>query len=88
MLNYTLTLYPKVVYVFGGRHGFCAVYDNEVEYLPSSALGLAQWFGVTAFLFCVHSMVGIQSNSLMFCLLFLYHSLLLGDTTGIHDEKA
>ncbi|XP_064404830.1 uncharacterized protein LOC135350057 isoform X2 [Halichondria panicea] len=46
-----------VVYVFGGQHGFCAVHDNEVEYLPSSALGLAQWFGVTAFLFCVHSMV-------------------------------
>ena len=71
--------------MFGGQHGFCAVHDNEVEYLPSSALGLAQWFGVTAFLFCVHSMVGSRSNSLLFC--SLYHSLLLGDTTGIHNEK-
>ncbi len=43
--------------MFGGNHGFCAVYNNEVEYLPSSAMGVAQWFGVTAFLFCVHSMV-------------------------------
>ena len=40
---------------------FCAV-DNvggagPVEYLPSSWKGVAMWFGVTAFLFCVHSMV-------------------------------
>ena len=43
---------------------FCAV-DNvagasPVEYLPSSWKGVALWFGVTAFLFCVHSMVSGQ----------------------------
>ena len=51
---------PQVVYVFGAirHHVFCAVYRDEVKYVPSEWQGIALWFGVTAFLFCVHSMVG------------------------------
>ena len=52
---------PQVVYVFGGQtQVFCAVAGvggQSVEYLPSSWKNVALWFGVTAFLFCVHSMV-------------------------------
>ena len=51
---------PQVVYVFGGSHSFRAVDCDEVEYVPSNVMGVAQWFGVTAFLFCVHSMVSIS----------------------------
>ena len=49
----------QVVYVFGfiRHHVFCAVFNDEVKYVPSSGTGVALWFGVTAFLFCVHSMV-------------------------------
>lgn len=45
-----------VVYVYGGSHCFLAVEDG-VRYLPDTWKGVAKWFGVTAFLFCVHSMV-------------------------------
>ena len=50
----------QVVYVYGGENEFCAVEGingQHVRYLPEEAIGVAQWFGVTAFLFCVHSMV-------------------------------
>lgn len=63
-LNHMLC--TQVVYVFGGTNGFCAIHDNNVEYLPSSAMGLAQWFGVTAFLFCVHSMVSVYLYPLLY----------------------
>ena len=47
--------------MFGGQtQVFCAVDGvggQSVEYLPSSWKNVALWFGVTAFLFCVHSMV-------------------------------
>ena len=49
---------------------FCAVdgVDNQlVEYLPSSWSGVALWFGVTAFLFCVHSMVRYMCVSACMC---------------------
>ena len=54
-----LSLCVQVVYVYGGENTFCAVKGIEgwVRYLPENAIGVAQWFGVTAFLFCVHSMV-------------------------------
>lgn len=57
----TLHLLPQqVVYVFGfiHHHVFCAVSEGDVRYVPDHGNGIALWFGVTAFLFCVHSMVG------------------------------
>ena len=50
----------QVVYVYGPQtHYFCAVdgIGGSIRYVPETWMGLAQWFGVTAFLFCVHSMV-------------------------------
>lgn len=39
-----------------GRNGFD--FDrHKVQWGPQSWEGIAQWFGITAFLFCVHSMV-------------------------------
>ncbi len=35
---------------------------DEVQYLPPTWKGVAMWFGVTAFLFCVHSMVGLATT--------------------------
>lgn len=55
-----LAIAMVVVYVYGGENEFCAVKGvggQHVRYLPEEAIGVAQWFGVTAFLFCVHSMV-------------------------------
>jgi amino acid permease len=54
-----LVLAVAVVYVFGfiRHHVFCAIFNDEVKYVPTSGTGVALWFGVTAFLFCVHSMV-------------------------------
>ena len=67
---FPLLLFPQVVYVFGHNHVFCAVenIDHNIRYVPETTTGLAQWFGVTAFLFCVHSMVS---------LLLMHTSLLL-----------
>ena len=58
--SYLINTHTQVVYVYGGENEFCAVKGingQHVRYLPKEAIGVAQWFGVTAFLFCVHSMV-------------------------------
>ena len=58
----------QVVYVYGGNHDFCTfehIAGDSVRFLPSSWMGVAQWFGVTAFLFCVHSMVSFTRSVLM-----------------------
>ncbi|CAI8048051.1 Proton-coupled amino acid transporter 4 [Geodia barretti] len=54
-----LVLAVSVVYVFGfiNHHVFCAVSQGDILYVPAKGTGIALWFGVTAFLFCVHSMV-------------------------------
>ena len=52
----------QVVYVYGPQtHIFCAVegVNGNLRFLPETWTGVAQWFGVTAFLFCVHSMVSL-----------------------------
>ena len=51
------------MFVYGFNHEFKAFSDDftvsgiKLALAPPSWLGVAQWFGVTAFLFCVHSMV-------------------------------
>ena len=66
----------QVVYVYGGENAFCAVKGvggQEVRYLPKEAIGVAQWFGVTAFLFCVHSMVRMMSLHLVELMYIIPH---------------
>lgn len=48
-----------MVYAYGVGNDFCAVegFGGSLRFLPETWTGVAQWFGVTAFLFCVHSMV-------------------------------
>lgn len=56
----------QVVYVYGIQTRlFCAVEEvtEPLRYLPKDWTGIAQWFGVTAFLFCIHSMVSYTGAS-------------------------
>ena len=50
-----LSLSLQTVLVYGGSAEFAGV--SHPQWLPESIEGLGVFFGITAFLFCVHSMV-------------------------------
>ena len=52
----------QVVYVYGASNPYLPVACSAVVYMPPSWEGVALWFGVTAFLFCVHSMVRYKQS--------------------------
>ena len=50
---------PQTVLVYGFDAEFAGV--SRPQWRPPSIEGLGTWFGITAFLFCVHSMVRKQA---------------------------
>ena len=61
MCNVHNLIIVQVVYVYGAYNPFLPVACSAVIYMPPNWEGVALWFGVTAFLFCVHSMVSPTS---------------------------
>lgn len=55
IFNLTILFWWQTVYVYGFQIHFAGV--DRPQFLPPSIEGLGVWFGITAFLFCVHSMV-------------------------------
>ena len=76
--------------MYGIGNDFCAPkgYGGDIRYLPKDWTGVAQWFGVTAFLFCVHSMVSSPPppTTLLYC--SLCNILNTGYSVGVGNEEA
>ena len=69
-LSFDEIIIIQTVFVYGTNHKFAA-FNNDcgfstdcvpLQLTPPSWFGVAQWFGITAFLFCVHSMVRQITN--------------------------
>lgn len=68
--------------MYGIQNGFM---HDAVQWLPSSWLNVAQWFGLTAFLFCIHSMVREKESV---CVCVLLYMLYVGHTIGVINETS